>query len=204
MRYLDVIGGLALYPDKYVRIIVHEERPLVESLLTVLFFQSMYSILFTTVIYNIVSSFAGFFAGSWVKNVLALFLPVMVPIFIVSGLLAWIIWSIVTHFMAKLFGGAGEYIQLLRVMGLSWFTIIISIIPLFFYPLSPIAVIVASILFSLITFGWYLYINYHGVKEIYGIGSGEALLSLLMLPLIFILLTFVLSFTTIFFTPFWW
>ena len=188
MRYLSIIGGLALYPDKYIRILIHEERSIIEALFTVILFQAMLSIMYVAAIRSILLSLSLFMPLPFLSPLVNLFLPIIVPLMVITGLITWIIWSLATHIIAKLLGGVGEYIHLLRIMGYSWFTLIIPIIPLFFYPASPIASLLASTLFTLVSCGWIIYINYHGIKEIYGLGGVEAFLALIIPPLLVITL----------------
>ena len=205
MRYLEILGGLLQYPEKYVRIVIHEDRPILEALFSVAFFQGMYCLLSTVIIINLVNSIFTLFSTNFLpgifeiaQSVVSLFLPVLVPLGILAGLILWFIWALITHLTARLLGGIGDLMNLLKVMGFSWFTLDAAILPLLFYPISPFASIVGSIFFLPITFLWMLFINYHSVKEIYGLSSGKAILSLLALPLIIILVsvvsTFILSF----------
>ena len=199
MRYLELIGGLALYPEKYVTIIVHEDRSFIEPLFTVLFFQGILATIFSAAASSIVNSVMNAAAAPALAGLLSSFMAALVPIATALGLFAWFIWSLATHILAKLFGGSGDYIDLLKVMGYTWFTLILPIVMGYIYPLSPLISIAATGVFTLAALIWFIYINYHAVKEIYGIPGAEALLSLII-PII-ILAT--IPFLPIAFLPRW-
>ncbi len=204
MRLFSLIGGLITYPEQYVKIIIHEDPPFIEALFTTLFFQAMYTIGLIAMIHSIINSIITGLTPSLITSILDLFLPVAIPLAIIAGVIIWVVWSAATHLTAKLFGGTGEYIQILKLMGFTWFTLTIPIIPILTYPLAPMASIIGAIIFTLISFGWMVYINYHGVKEIYGVGGSEGLLALLLPILLIIILTATIPSLLILFTPMGW
>ncbi len=201
MSYLRVIGGLTLYPEKYVKMIIHEDRSIAEPLFTTIFFQAILSIGYTAMINNIFRSVVLALGIPIPPKLIDLFIPIIIPIAIVSGLIIWVLWSAVTHIIARLLGGVGEYTQILKAMGYTWFTLIIPIIPILTYPASPIASLAATPIFTLISIGWMIYINHHFIKEIYGLSGGEALLTLLLPILIIIILSITLPLLSIVFIP---
>jgi hypothetical protein len=189
MRYVETLGGLVLHPKTYISLIYHERRSFIEGLFTVVLSETFLGIIAASILYKILVQVVSMFKGVVGFGSIFAFLSVqvLVPIFIVQGLLAWFIWAGMTHIFAKLLGGGGEFEPLLVVYGYNWFTEFIVILPLLFFPLAPVASVLSALVFMLLRLVWMIYLNFLGVREVHGLSSGRSLLSVLLLPLLILL-----------------
>lgn len=180
-----------------MRIIHHEGRSLIEALFTVLFFDFVIALLVSNAVVGLFSGFMsslfsmqfrGFSSFMW------LLVQMFIPVQLVSGVIFWLLWSFVTHVIAKLIGGEGDLESLLLIYGYGWFTNIIVIIPFLFYIVAPVGSLITAMFFLLVKFVWVIYIYVIGVKEIYGLSTFNSLLAVFIIPIVIILILSIVFF----------
>jgi hypothetical protein len=203
MRYLELLGGLLLHPREYVKIIYHEDRPLVEGIFTVALFEVLTGVLILSIVQRVLKMVMDlvsmpFTSSGFVASMASQFI---LPSLLIMGFIVWILWGVIAHVIAKAMGGGGELEPVLVVFGYSWYTKIIIILPLLFFPLAPIASVLSSFVFMIIQYIWASYINIHGVKEIHGLTLGGAIVATVIVPLIIVLALMSAPFWMMLFLP---
>ena len=198
-----MLGGLLLHPREYVRIIYHEDRPLLEGVFTVAFFEVLAGILILSIVQRTLKMLIDIVAipvtgSGFIASMASQFI---LPSLLIMGLIIWLLWGIIAHVIAKAMGGGGELEPVLVIFGYSWFTKILVILPLLFFPIVPIASILSSMVFMIIQYIWASYINIHGIREIHGLTLGGAVVATVIVPLVIVLSLMSIPFWAMFLFP---
>jgi hypothetical protein len=142
-------------------------------------------------------SFSYSYPGFWASMASQLIFPSL----LIIGFIVWFLWGFISHIIAKAMGGGGELEPVLVVFGYSWFTKVLVILPLLFFPLVPIASIMSAFVVMIIRYIWASYINIQGIREIHGLTLGGAVVATVIVPLIIVLALMSIPFWMVFMLP---
>ena len=186
-RFLSRIGGLIISPKETMTIIAHERRGLAEPFILIIIFSAFYWSSLTLSINHLINYFT-----IWteiLKFIYAFIIPwtsIIIGLGIAADIILWLLFSFGVYLMAKLVNGAGNFEDTLSIIGYSIVSRIFMIIPLIFSPIAPVTSIVTSLILSIASIIWTIYLSSLGISEIHGLTFEKALILVILIPLIII------------------
>jgi hypothetical protein len=138
--------------------------------------------------YIFFAAFLGFMTGALVSSVV--FGIILAVLFIIIGLIKLIIWSGISHIIARvIFGGKGHFGPLLGLFGYMSIAFILGIIAI---ALMVVGSLLSALLLLFLMVVWMCFIALVAVDAVHEIGVGKSFLSIFGLPTLIIIVIFVI------------
>lgn len=168
---LDRIVNILVTPEKTFREIL-EDKKSVTGLYFFIFFAAFFGFM------------AGGLVGSFVLGVL------MAIAFIVLGLIKLLIWSGISHIIAKVvFNGKGHFGALFGMFGYLSVAFILGIVAV---ALMLVGSIISALLLMILMITWYIILAVVAVDAVHEIGVGRSFLSVCGIPALIIIAIFLI------------
>jgi len=195
VEFLGRVGGALLEPGKTFYQIIAERRSILESLLLVIIFSSVYGAVIGASVARVIPSLLtglGSVFGAEAQFTGLLGIVWLIPIAtallnIIGTLILWVISAGISHLCAKyVFKGRGSYVQLLQLFGYAFVpvSLVIAGVLIVGVNLSPLY----SLILSLIAVFWAVIILVVAVEKAHQLDAGKAFVSAFIAPLAFYLL----------------
>ncbi len=192
------IGGVLLHPRETFEMIVHEKRGLTEPVLLFLIITLVEGLLAGSVISRVIQRIleiveVGSHIPSWiVSGIFSQVLPFsLVLVSVIGGFVNLILWSLINHLVARhLFDSMGSYEA---TLGLYMYTSVIDfliILGLIVSLFTPAAGLLLTSTLAFVTLIWKAWLLVLITENVYGLDSGKALISAILIPLVIYLVVF--------------
>ncbi len=189
MKYIEIIGGILLNPREYTRLVIREKNPFIQGIFTVIFTSLGVSFLSSAVVWKLMPIWIRLMGFS-IANAPYVYMAIqmLIPGIVLTSIICWVLWGMLTHFLARALGGGADLTTFLGLLGYSWASQFLILLALFFFPIYPPATLYLIPFAVVGSFLWTLYINIHVVEELYILSRKEAVIATLAPPLAFTVL----------------